>query len=342
MEFSSSKMNLGPKSNEEEDYMSDPKALNEYKEKISTLPRREGWMADQVYHYQGFWHNSSFLEGVMLAQEHFQPQPNDIILSSFPKSGTTWLKALSFAIVTRSSFDVSTNPLLTTTPHKCVLSLESDLAHNSFHRNLDTPLIGTHVPYTSLPKSIIDSTCKIIFICRNPKDTFVSLWHFLGKVSMGVETELADFEKAFDLFCEGVSYVGPYWDTVLSYWKASLESPEKILFLKYEDLKNETVFYVKKIAEFMGYPFSLEEEDNGMVQKIVDLCSFESLSKLEANKSGKLHVRDSIVPKNAYFRKGEIGDWKNHLTPMMATRLDKITKQKLGSYGFTFNVPSNA
>uniref|UniRef100_A0A2N9J8J7 Sulfotransferase n=1 Tax=Fagus sylvatica TaxID=28930 RepID=A0A2N9J8J7_FAGSY len=124
--------------------MSDPKALNEYKEKIATLPRREGWMADQVYHYQGFWHNSSFLEGVMLAQEHFQPQPNDIILSSFPKSGTTWLKALPFAIVTRSSFDASTNPLLTTTPHKCVLSLESDLAHNSFHRNLDTPLIGKY------------------------------------------------------------------------------------------------------------------------------------------------------------------------------------------------------
>ena len=39
----------------------------------------------------------------------------------------------------------------------------------------------------------------------------------------------------------------------------------------------------------MGYPFSLEEEDKGMVQKIIDLCSFENLSKLEVNRSGQLH-----------------------------------------------------
>jgi hypothetical protein len=164
MEFSSSKMNHGPKSNEKEENSSNPKTLNEYKEKISTLPRRQGWMSDQVHQYQGFWHTFLYLEGLLSAQEHFKPQPNDIILSSTPKSGTTWLKALSFAIVTRSSFNASTNPLLTTMPHECVPSMEGDLAQNSFHRNLDTPLIGTHVPYTSLPKSIIDSRCKIVYI----------------------------------------------------------------------------------------------------------------------------------------------------------------------------------
>ena len=76
------------------------------------------------------------------------------------------------------------------------------------------------------------------------------------------------------MFCEGISSFGPYWDNVLGYWKASLESPEKILFLKYENLKNETLFYVKKMAEFMGHPFFIEEEVQGMAQKIVDLCSF--------------------------------------------------------------------
>uniref|UniRef100_A0A2N9J6L4 Sulfotransferase n=1 Tax=Fagus sylvatica TaxID=28930 RepID=A0A2N9J6L4_FAGSY len=141
MEFSSSKMNHGPKSNEKEENSSNPKTLNEYKEKISTLPRRQGWMSDQVHQYQGFWHTFLYLEGLLSAQEHFKPQPNDIILSSTPKSGTTWLKALSFDIVTRSSFNASTNPLLTTMPHECVPSMEGDLAQNSFHRNLDTPLI---------------------------------------------------------------------------------------------------------------------------------------------------------------------------------------------------------
>ena len=81
------------------------------------------------------------------------------------------------------------------------------------------------------------------------------------------------FEDAFELFCEGVSPFGPYWDHLLGYWKVSMNSPEKVLFLKYEELKINTLFYVKKMAEFMGYSFSLDEEVKSMVQKIVDLAS---------------------------------------------------------------------
>ena len=333
MEFSSSK------SNEKEDHRSDLKTLKLYNEIISTLPKRKGWKSDELCHYQGFWHTFFYLEGLLSAQQHFKPQTNDIILSSFPKTGTTWLKAMSFAIMTRSSVDISASPLLTTMPHECVLSLEGALAHNSFHRNQDTPLIGTHVPYTSLPKSIIDSGCKIIYICRDPKDTFVSLWQFARNASLkGADSstgEDAELEKAFELFCDGVTYYGPYWDHVLGYWKASLESPERILFLKFEDLKKEALFYVKKIAEFISYPFSLEEEEKGMVQKIVDLCSFQNLSELEVNKTGHLH--GNMFEKRLFFRKGETGDWKNYLTPTMATRLDQITEQKLRSSGLTFN-----
>ena len=43
--------------------------------------------------------------------------------------------------------------------------------------------------------------------------------------------EYVEFEEAFELFCEGVSYFGPYWDHVLGYWRASLEYFEKIFFL---------------------------------------------------------------------------------------------------------------
>ena len=52
----------------------------------------------------------------------------------------------------------------------------------------------------------------------------------------------------FEFFCEGLSIFGPYWDHVLGYWRASLESPKRILFLEYEDLKNETISMVKEIA----------------------------------------------------------------------------------------------
>uniref|UniRef100_A0A2N9HUC0 Sulfotransferase n=1 Tax=Fagus sylvatica TaxID=28930 RepID=A0A2N9HUC0_FAGSY len=307
MESSSSLMNYGPKSIEEEVYMSGPKTHNKLEELISTLPRGNGLMSGlYVYQYEGFWHNSFILEGLLSAQEHFKPKPNDTILSSAPKSGTTWLKALCFAIVTRSHYDDSTNPLLTTMPHECVFNMEGALAHNSDLRNDNIPLAS--------PKGV-ESCCK----------------------------EPICLEDAFELFCEGISSFGPYWNNVLGYWKASLELPEKILFLKYEDLKNKTLFYVKKMAEFMGHPFSVEEEVQGMAQKIVDRCSFENIRNLEVNKNGSFGShRHVLIQNSSFFRKGEVGDWKNYLTPMMASRLDQITEQKLKSSGLTFNVPSNA
>lgn len=82
----------------------------------------------------------------------------------------------------------------------------------------------------------------------------------------------------------------------------------------------------------MGYPFSLEEEKEGKIQSIVEFCSFEKLSNLEINKTGK-YSEDIPVENKALFRKGKVGDWKNYLTPEMAERLDGITKQKLGEFG---------
>ena len=127
---------------------------------------------------------------------------------------------------------------------------------------------------------------------------------------------------------------------MLGYWRASLESPERILFLKYEDLKNETIYWVNEISQFIGYPFSLKEEEKRVVQKIINLCSFEKLSSLEVNTSGIIQV-GVIVSKaktNAFFRSGKVGDWKNHPTPTM--RLNQITEKKLSGSGLTLPVSS--
>ncbi|TVU43309.1 hypothetical protein EJB05_09767, partial [Eragrostis curvula] len=44
------------------------------------------------------------------------------------------------------------------------------------------------------------------------------------------------FLDAFELACEGRTVSGPIWDHVLGYWNASKASPEKGLFLRYEEL----------------------------------------------------------------------------------------------------------
>ncbi|KDP31403.1 hypothetical protein JCGZ_11779 [Jatropha curcas] len=294
--------------------------INRYKEMMSTLPREKNWAnsIEDFYQYQGFWYMDFILEGVLSVQENFKAKPTDIILASFMKTGTTWLKSMAFAIITRLSFDLSTNtsPLYTKGPHECIPFLEYD----KMEKIIEIPLLGTHIPYTSLPKSILDCGCKIVYIWRDPKDVFISLWFFLGKIFMYSNDEPIPLEEAFELFCKGIVTNGPYWDHVLSYWKAKLEFPEKVLFLKYEEMKDDTYFYVKTLAEFMDYPFTIEEEENEVVQKIVNMCSFENMSNLEVNKNGKYHSSASVpIDNNAFFRKGKVGDWENYLTPEMGT-----------------------
>ncbi|XWS60411.1 hypothetical protein CRYUN_Cryun07bG0034400 [Craigia yunnanensis] len=276
---------------------------------ILTLPSRNDWKFPlPLYQYQGFWNFSIYLEGVMLAQKQFDSQPTDIILYSHPKTGMTWLKALAFAIMARSDYDIddSTSPLLTRSPHDCVTFMELDAAQGKNNRD----------PGIVLPTV--------------PTFRYQIAWFPLLPIS---------FEEAFDMFCEGVFVHGPYWEHVLEYWKASLECPERILFLKYEHMKNNTSFYVKRLAEFMGYPFTSEEEKQGVVDKIIALCSLENLSSSEVNKRGEQRPNSLFACKNElFFRKGKVGDWKSEMTPEMGARLDQIMEQKLSGSGLTFSL----
>ncbi|KAL4586119.1 hypothetical protein LXL04_010750 [Taraxacum kok-saghyz] len=301
-------------------------------ELYKTLPKHTcTWLQGIVtlYKYQGFWNSQTFHEKSMLAQS-YKAQPSDILLCTYPKTGATWLKALTFAIVTRKKLDevASANPLLTTLPHDCVPFLENHLEKIKANPS-NYPILGTHLPYSFLPKSVIASNCKIVYMYRNIKDVIVSYYHFTRElVSLSVED--APFEEVFDEFSEGVSSYGPYWDHILEYWKASQERPDIFHFVKYEDLKRDPRSNVKRLAEFLEYSFSIEEEKAGVVDDIIELCSFDSLRNLEVNKTGKQQVDEHFAMEHRlFFRKAEDGDWKKHFTDEMEHTIDKLVDEKM-------------
>ncbi|KAI7757351.1 hypothetical protein M8C21_014165 [Ambrosia artemisiifolia] len=293
--------------------------------------------------YQGFWHFSHIsydvfsVEAMMTMQNTFQAQPTDIYLITLPKSGTTWIKAVTYAIVNRERYKNSTlssHPLLAYNPHKCVPFLETEVfGKTSVYVDGCLPrLFATHIPYTSLPQSILDSGCRIVYMCRNPKDVLVSLFHFTNKLRDKSRCQMA-FDEAFEMFSKGIMPYGPYWDHVKGYYNFSLEHQKNILYLTYEDMKEDTVNRVKHIAEFLGYPFTKDEEARGVVGEIVRLCGFKSLS--EVNKHGDFREG---VPNDAFFREGKVGDWRNHLTDEMTKVLTQITEQKFHGMDISFEV----
>ncbi|XP_009789857.1 flavonol sulfotransferase-like [Nicotiana tabacum] len=302
---------------------------------LTTLPKEKGWITEHLYQYQSFWFTPEAIKGIKRVQECFKAQPTDAILVTFPKSGTTWFKALIFSLMNRDRFDFSSHPLLTKGPHDCIPFLEAIIRNETSYQDYRIScspccLFATHIPYSLLPASVMSSGCKIVYVFREPKDVLVSNWLFMTKVRL---KELPSFsiKDAFDLFCKGMSHYGPYWDQVLGYWKASMENPDKVLLLTYEDMKKDPILCLSKLAKFLDKPFCLEEEREGVVQEIVRLCSFENLSSLAVKQNGVQHLSPQFTVANRDFlRKGQVGDWKNHLTPEMAEQLDEITRQKLG------------
>ncbi|KAF5198416.1 Cytosolic sulfotransferase [Thalictrum thalictroides] len=315
---------------------------SEFQELLGSLPTRKDMMNALHYCYNGFWFCEAILEGTTTFQQNFQAQDTDIILVTAPKSGTTWLKSLVFSITCRLQYKISdkNHPLVTTNPHGLIPFFEFLYGDNkSLHMPVGKPrLLATHLPYTLLPESIKTSKCKIIYLCRNPRDTFVSMWHFRKKILLKFDPswQFPSIEESLERFCEGVSKYGPFWEQILQFWKLSKESPEKVLFLKYEDLKGDIIAQCKNIADYLNCSFSSEEENEGVIEDIAKFCSFEHLSNLEVNKSNE-EGNVPLIENNMFFRKGEIGDWKNLLTTSMAEKLDQLVEQKLHGSGLKLN-----
>ncbi|XVE90226.1 hypothetical protein DITRI_Ditri20bG0062000 [Diplodiscus trichospermus] len=316
----------------------------EFQELLRSLPKERNWNwngTHQLYFYQGFWCLSSVaLKAVISCQKHFQALDSDVFITSFPKCGTTWLKALTFSIVNRNQFDKEENPLLSFGPHHLIRFLEYDIYLNNPSPDLQNcslyspRLFSSHFPFASLPTSIRDSNSKIVYISRNPMDMFISLWFFSDRLRLENEEPLS-LDEAFELFCRGVYPCGPYFDHVLGYWKASQENPNKILFLQYEDLKEDIISNVKKLAMFLGCPFTEEEEKRGVVEEIAETCSFGNLKELDVNKNG---MHPFGIPNKTLFRKAEVGDWSNYLSPKMVKRLEKLIQENVNKSGLTFKL----
>ncbi|KAF2574728.1 hypothetical protein F2Q70_00001191 [Brassica cretica] len=136
----------------------------------------------------GCWYYYNPLQGVLNFQRGFKPQDTDIILTSYPKSGTTWLRALTVTLLERaknhsSSSSHDEHPLLCDNPHRIVPFLEVDVFLESSSPNLakfsaSPRLFSTHMPLHAMQENLNPSPCKIVYVCRNVKDTLISWWFF--------------------------------------------------------------------------------------------------------------------------------------------------------------------
>uniref|UniRef100_A0A0D3FY53 Sulfotransferase n=1 Tax=Oryza barthii TaxID=65489 RepID=A0A0D3FY53_9ORYZ len=322
--MSSSSVQTSPSPSHEVDAETDEELYKQFTDLVSSWPSSEPMPFLPLYRHDNGWYSSLMpMVGAMVADARFAARPSDIIVATLPKSGTTWIKALLYATVHRREHPAADHPFNSLGPHECVNFLEYQLYTNNRVPDLgrlpDPRLFATHVPFTSLPSAAAASGCKVVYVCRDPKDNLISMWDFANKFRAREGQEPMSPEAIAELFCLGVC--------------AHVARPEQVLFFRYEEMKLDAAAHVRRLAEFVGLPFSAEEEEGGVVDAIVRLCSFDHMIGLEATKSGKTELVVGTAANSSFFRRGQVGDWANHLSPEIAQRIDAITEARFNGSG---------
>ncbi|KAL2476791.1 Cytosolic sulfotransferase 3 [Abeliophyllum distichum] len=141
------------------------------------------------------------------------------------------------------------------------------------------------------------------------------------------EEEPWPLEVAVEKFCNGIVPCGPYYDHVMGYKKESLERPNKVFFITYEELMNDSKTHVKSWLNFRGVHFKVKTKKSKW-RTLLRVCSIEVPSNHEVNKSEDFPSWFQ-VSHNSFFRRGVVGDNKNYLDNEILERIDALTREIL-------------
>lgn len=215
-------------------------------------------------------------------KKNFVTDKDDIIICSNYRSGSTLLQFIINILVNNTRITDINLEWLEMTGKK----------NNRVYK--------THCSYTNLPIKELNSDTKIIYIQRDVKDVFVSMYEYY-KSSTNINYE-GDLNTFFNLFMKG-DLLYDRWDTHIKSYKNSEHN--NILFIKYEDLinnKRETILEIIKFLELTV--------NNKKIKNIIDVTKFDYMK----NKIIKTNYWKTLINANhpQFFRKGIVGDNKNY------------------------------
>ncbi|WP_226670479.1 sulfotransferase domain-containing protein [Metabacillus litoralis] len=273
---------------------------------------------------------------------------NIIWLSSYPKSGNTWFRVFISHLLKESYGDVTINGIKTDGIFSSriifdsIVGIESsDLTfdeidrqrpkvYNYLAQNLQKNLfIKVHDAYTYLKDGsplLGTVNAKVIYIVRNPFDVTVSFSNHLSK-SMDKTVEIMGNEEY--AFCSKNGSLSNQLRQKLLTWSLHVDSylhatEIDVHIVRYEDMKLHPLETFTKAIQFIGLTHTVDQ-----IKDAIGKSDFEKL-KAEEQLNG---FKEKPYKAKAFFRNGQVGDWKNHLTDAQVEKLildHQETMKRLG------------
>jgi hypothetical protein len=232
--------------------------------------------------------------------------PEDVFITSYPRSGNTWVRFLVANLVWRDG----------STDFKNINRRIPDIYHATDRQLLAMPrprLLKSHEYFDPRYQ-------KVIFVLRDVRSVVVSLYYYwLGMGDIPYLSRLGyklparkEFLGSVDRFAELMvdsQLAGPYgrWDEhVLSWLGACGQNPARFLYLRYEDMLAQHPPALRDIARFLD--LSLPEEE---LEPILARCSFDTMRAL-MDQAGRQFVWNQEATRQdiKFVRSGRADEWQ--------------------------------
>jgi len=246
---------------------------------------------------------------------------DDICYTGYPKSGTNWLANILVRLLNEGESPQGT------TLRNSLHWIESSLHYPRSRAELDllpSPRIfSSHMPFPmALGGDPLRNPCRYVYIARNPRDVAVSYFHFEAGQSWSGNYD-GDWSHWLRMFVDGKLQRGDWFDHVLGWWRH--RDAGNVHFLKYEDLLGDFGGELRRLGRFLG-----REPSDALVEVIEDRTRFGNMKR---DRFSSLQDVDGL---GHFFRKGEIGSWKERFTVRESEWFDEVYRERMRGSGLDF------
>ncbi|XP_056682223.1 sulfotransferase 2A1-like [Monodelphis domestica] len=289
------------------------------------------------------------VEAIKRMQDEFEVRNQDVIIVTYPKSGTHWMIDIISLIYSKGDPTwVKSVPFWKRSPW-----IEMEYGMEMVKNKEDPRLFTSHLPIHLFPKAYFTSKAKVIYLARDPKDVIVSLYHFQKEMpsfqsGFTFEHVIENFQQGNDSIqgrgspsksmrqkWAGIPFLLPNslpvsfgsWFDHIKGW-LSRKDPERFLLLNYEKLHQDLKASVEKICHFLGKELSEEE-----ISSVLKNASFPVMKKHILENKEPMPLENMEPFKVKIMRKGICGDWKNHFTVTQADVFNKLYQEKMEELG---------
>ncbi|MTI88128.1 MAG: sulfotransferase domain-containing protein [Balneolaceae bacterium] len=255
-------------------------------------------------------------------QIHGDAYSNHILfVAGLPKSGTTWLENM---LASYPGYTKNMLPEVIKFEYKNRGTHFLEIRKEWFRELSETLTVLKLHCYGSLNNKLIlqELNLPYIIIFRDLRDVAVS--HTFYVKNTWHHPEHSDYK---DLSIqEGLEHFSrtllPGFKKWIYSWFEE-ENNTHSLFIRYEDLKNQTFEIMKKVVAHYDLP-----DDNQLLKEIIESNSFK------AKTGGRERGEENS---SSFYRKGSSGDWKNHFT----NELKEKFKKEIGKLLIELNYESD-